>query len=60
MTFLGRATLEGEGRSLIIAEGPALKSLPDRVLVTVEPIDHRAGTAPEGAAGRRLADPMIR
>ena len=47
-TFLGRATLEGEGRSLIIAEEPALKSLPDRVLVTVEPIDHRAGTAPKG------------
>jgi RNA polymerase sigma-70 factor (ECF subfamily) len=47
-TLLGRAELEGEGRSLIIAEGPALRSLPDQVVVTVEPIGHRAGATPTG------------
>jgi RNA polymerase sigma-70 factor (ECF subfamily) len=47
-TLLGRATLEGEGRSLIIVERPALRSLPDQVLVTVEPIGHRAGATPSG------------
>jgi hypothetical protein len=47
-TLLGRATLENEGRSLIIAEGPALRSLPDLVLVTIEPSGPRAGAAPSG------------
>jgi RNA polymerase sigma-70 factor (ECF subfamily) len=47
-TLLGRAPLEGEGRSLIIAEEPALRSLPDQVLVTVEPIGHHAGAKPSG------------
>jgi RNA polymerase sigma-70 factor (ECF subfamily) len=47
-TLLGRATLEREGHSLIIAEGPALRSLPDQVLVTVELIVHRAGATPSG------------
>jgi RNA polymerase sigma-70 factor (ECF subfamily) len=47
-TFLGRAPLENEGRSLIIAEGPALRALPDQVLVTREPIGQRAGAAPSG------------
>jgi RNA polymerase sigma-70 factor (ECF subfamily) len=42
-TLLGRAQTDGEGRSLIIADGPALTSLPDQVLVTIEPIGHRAG-----------------
>jgi hypothetical protein len=41
-------TLEDEGHSLIIAEGPELRSLPDQVLVTIEPIGHRAGDAPSG------------
>jgi RNA polymerase sigma-70 factor (ECF subfamily) len=43
-TSLGRVQLGGEGRSLIIAEGPALRSIPDQVLVTLEPIGRRAGT----------------
>jgi RNA polymerase sigma-70 factor (ECF subfamily) len=47
-TWLGRLPLEDEGRSLIIAEGPALRSLPDQVLVTIEPIGHRAGATPNG------------
>jgi hypothetical protein len=47
-TLLGRAALEDEGRSLIIAEGPALRTLPEQVAVTLEPIDHRAGAAPSG------------
>jgi RNA polymerase sigma-70 factor (ECF subfamily) len=47
-TLLGRATFEGEGPSPIIAEGPVLRSLPDQVLVTVEPIGHRAGATPSG------------
>jgi hypothetical protein len=41
--LLGRAQLEGEGRGLIIAEGPALTALPEQVLVTIEPIGRRAG-----------------
>jgi hypothetical protein len=51
-TLLGRATLE-EGRSLIIAEGPALRSLPDQVLVTIEPIDRHAG------AGAKPSGPPV-
>jgi RNA polymerase sigma-70 factor (ECF subfamily) len=42
-TLLGRVRLEGEGRSLIIAEGPELTTPPDQVLVTLEPIGARAG-----------------
>jgi RNA polymerase sigma-70 factor (ECF subfamily) len=49
-TLLGRAQLEGEGRSLIIAEGAALQSLPDQVLVTIEPIGRQTddGATPSG------------
>jgi RNA polymerase sigma-70 factor (ECF subfamily) len=49
-TFLGHVRLEDEGRSLIIAEGPELRSLPDQVLVTIEPIARHidAGSAPNG------------
>jgi RNA polymerase sigma factor (sigma-70 family) len=49
-TFLGRVRLEGDGRSLIIAEGPELRLLPDQVQVTLEPIDQPAGdgSAPDG------------
>ena len=43
-TSLGRVQLGDEGRSRIIAEGPALRSLPDQVLLTLEPIGRRAGT----------------
>jgi RNA polymerase sigma-70 factor, ECF subfamily len=42
-TFLGCVRLEKEGRSLIIAEDPALRSLPVQVQVTVEPIDRHPG-----------------
>jgi RNA polymerase sigma factor (sigma-70 family) len=42
-TLLGRVRLEGEGRSLMIAEGAALRSLPDQVLVTIEPVGRHAG-----------------
>ena len=48
-TSLGRVLLEGEGRSLIIAEGVALTSLPDQVLVTLEPIGRRIGDTPSGS-----------
>jgi RNA polymerase sigma-70 factor (ECF subfamily) len=49
-TFLGRAPLDTDGRGLIIAEGRELSTLPDRVLVTLEPIARRieAGAAPTG------------
>ena len=49
-TLLGHVQLHDEGRSLIIAEGPELSTLPDRLLVTLEPIARRAGagTAPTG------------
>jgi RNA polymerase sigma-70 factor (ECF subfamily) len=47
-TSLGRVRLGDEGRALIIAEAPALRMLPDRVLVTLEPIGHRDGDGPSG------------
>jgi RNA polymerase sigma-70 factor (ECF subfamily) len=50
-TLLGRVQLDGEGRSLIIAEGPELATPPDRLQVTLEPVGNRtdAGAAPTGA-----------
>jgi RNA polymerase sigma-70 factor (ECF subfamily) len=56
-TFLGHVTLERDGRSLIIAEGPALRSLPDRILVTIEPIGRRAGASPNGPPVVRWPNP---
>jgi RNA polymerase sigma-70 factor (ECF subfamily) len=46
-TFLGRVQLEAQGRSQLIAEGPELRSLPDQVLVTIEPIDRHVGAGSE-------------
>src|SRR5262249_57657294 len=46
-TFLGRVRLDGQGRSLLIAEGPALRSLPDQVLVTIEPMARHVGDGSE-------------
>ena len=53
-TLLGRAQLDDDGRSLIIAEGPELATPPDQLQVTLEPVDTRADA---GAArpGRRLS-----
>jgi RNA polymerase sigma-70 factor (ECF subfamily) len=50
-TMLGRARLDNNGRSLIIAEGPELVRVPDQVQVTLEPVGNRAnaGTSPTGA-----------
>jgi RNA polymerase sigma-70 factor, ECF subfamily len=47
-TLLGRAQLDSDGRSLIIAEGPELATPPDQLQVTLEPIGSRAlaGAAP--------------
>jgi len=47
-TLLGRAQLDNDGRSLIIAEGPELATPPDQLQVTLEPIGNRAlaGAAP--------------
>ena len=42
-TLLGRLQLNGDGRSLIIAEGPELATPPDQVQVTLEPIGAHAG-----------------
>jgi RNA polymerase sigma-70 factor, ECF subfamily len=42
-TLLGRVQLDGEGRSLIIAEGPELATPPDQLQVTLEPIGAHAG-----------------
>jgi RNA polymerase sigma factor (sigma-70 family) len=49
-TFLGRAELDDDGRSLLIAEGPELATPPDQLQVTLEPIGNRAdaGAAPSG------------
>jgi RNA polymerase sigma-70 factor (ECF subfamily) len=49
-TLLGRPQLNNDGRSLIIAEGRELATLPDQVLVTLEPVENRAlpGSAPSG------------
>jgi RNA polymerase sigma-70 factor, ECF subfamily len=49
-TLLGRARLDADGRSLLIAEGPALATPPDRLRVTLEPVGARddAGAAPTG------------
>ena len=57
-TFLGSVQLEGEGRSLIIAEGPELRSLPDQVVVTIEPSDRHigAGSGPVGSPVVRWPD----
>ena len=55
-TFLGRVEVEGEGRSLVIAEGPELRSLPDQVVVTIEPIDR----APAGAGSEPGGPPVVR
>ena len=37
-TLLGRAKLDKDGRSLIIAEGPELAAPPDQLQVTLEPV----------------------
>ena len=42
-TLLGRAQLDNDGRSLMIAEGPELATPPDQLQVTLEPIGTRAG-----------------
>ena len=49
-TLLGRAQLDDDGRSLIIAEGPELATPPDQLQVTLEPVGNRAdaGAAPTG------------
>ena len=49
-TLLGRAQLDNEGRSLMIAEGPELATPPDQLQVTLEPIGARAaaGSVPTG------------
>jgi RNA polymerase sigma-70 factor, ECF subfamily len=49
-TLLGRAQLDNDGRSLLIAEGPALATPPDQLQVTLEPIGARvgAGAVPTG------------
>jgi RNA polymerase sigma-70 factor, ECF subfamily len=49
-TLLGRAQLDNDGRSLIIAEGPELTIPPDQLQVTLEPVGNRAdaGAAPTG------------
>ena len=49
-TLLGRAQLDKEGRSLMIAEGPDLATPPDQLQVTLEPIgaDAGAGAVPTG------------
>lgn len=49
-TLLGRAQLDNDGRSLIIAEGPELATPPDQLQVTLEPVGNRAdaGAAPTG------------
>jgi hypothetical protein len=39
--------LEEEGHSLMIVEGPELRSLPDRILVTIESIAGRVGEGSE-------------
>ncbi len=49
-TSLGRALIDDDGRSLIIAEGPELATPPDQLQVTLEPIGNRADAraAPSG------------
>ena len=49
-TLLGRAQLDNDGRSLIIAEGPELATPPDQLQVVLEPVGNRAdaGAAPTG------------
>jgi hypothetical protein len=49
-TLLGRARVDNDGRSLIIAEGPELTTPPDQLQVTLEPVGNRAdgGAAPTG------------
>ena len=49
-TLLGRAQLDNDGRSLIIAEGPELATPPDQLQATLEPVGNRAdaGAAPTG------------
>jgi RNA polymerase sigma-70 factor, ECF subfamily len=42
-TLLGRARLDNDGRSLMIAEGPELATPPDQLQVTLEPIGAHAG-----------------
>jgi RNA polymerase sigma-70 factor, ECF subfamily len=42
-TLLGRAQLDNDGRSLMIAEGPELATPPDQLQVTLEPIAAHAG-----------------
>jgi NADH dehydrogenase len=42
-SLLGRAQLDNDGRSLMIAEGPELAIPPDQLQVTLEPIGARAG-----------------
>jgi hypothetical protein len=48
--LLGRAQLEHDGRTLIIAEGQILATPPDQLQVTLEPVGNRtdAGAAPIG------------
>jgi RNA polymerase sigma-70 factor, ECF subfamily len=42
-TLLGRAQLDDDGRSLMIAEGPELATPPEELQVTLEPIGAHAG-----------------
>jgi hypothetical protein len=48
--LLGRAQLDNDGRSLIIAEGPELATPPGQLQVTLEPVGNRgdAGATPTG------------
>jgi RNA polymerase sigma-70 factor (ECF subfamily) len=54
-TLLGRAQLDNNGRSLIIAEGPELATPPDQVQVTLEPVGNRAD-----ARSTPIGAPVIR
>jgi hypothetical protein len=47
-TLLGRAQVDAEGRSLIIAQGALLAIPPDQLLVTLDPVADRAAAAPGG------------
>jgi RNA polymerase sigma-70 factor (ECF subfamily) len=53
-TSLGRVRLEAGGRSLIIAEDPALTALLEQVLVTIEPIGR-----PDGPGATPSGPPVV-
>jgi RNA polymerase sigma-70 factor, ECF subfamily len=54
-TLLGRAQLDNDGSSLLIAEGPELVAPPDQVQVTLEPVGNRVG-----AKAAPIGPPVIR